>query len=254
MRKKGFTLVELLVVISIIALLMSILVPSLARAREQAKRVICTTNLRQIGLANSLYAHDSDDWYVPYYTKSLTIWFQNPLYVRIMAISKRTDDVDTAAAVMLTLPEDYKCPTDRRNQDDALWDDGVSRIDVSYGYNITNLLEGNMWKVGQHYGHKILQIHRPSMKIAFMDSTDYGVYSKYPWFLADYTKYWDKWGDVSGPPNNWHTPAYRHNEGANIVFFDGHTEYLKKEEIFKKEQSVIDALNKNSPMWEPLWR
>ena len=241
---KAFTLIELLVVISIIAMLMSILVPSLGKARERAKKVICTNNVRQIGLANALYAQYSDNWYVPYYNKSLIIWFQNPLYVKIMGIDKRTDDADTGA--MLTLPEDYKCPSDTRKQDDGLWDDGGSRINVSYGYNITNLLEGNMWKIGQNYGHKMSQIHKPFIKIAFMDSTDYGVYSKYPWFLADYTRYWDKWGDVVGPPNNWHTPAYRHNEGANIVFFDGHSEYLKKEEIFQKQKSVFPRYQVNN--------
>lgn len=61
--KNAFTLVELLIVISIIALLLSILVPSLARARSQAKRVICQTRLKQWGYAFEIYAQQNNNFY-----------------------------------------------------------------------------------------------------------------------------------------------------------------------------------------------
>jgi prepilin-type N-terminal cleavage/methylation domain-containing protein len=65
MRRKGFTLIELLVVIAIIALLMSILMPALARVRELAQRVVCGTNLSGICKAMLVYANDDESGRLP---------------------------------------------------------------------------------------------------------------------------------------------------------------------------------------------
>jgi prepilin-type N-terminal cleavage/methylation domain-containing protein/prepilin-type processing-associated H-X9-DG protein len=68
MKRKGFTLIELLVVIAIIAILAAILFPVFARARENARRASCQSNLKQIGLAIMQYTQDYDEKYPSAYS------------------------------------------------------------------------------------------------------------------------------------------------------------------------------------------
>ena len=63
---KGFTLIELLVVIAVLALLLSIIMPSLAKAKELARRTVCLSHLGQLGLICQTYAQDHNDWFPDY--------------------------------------------------------------------------------------------------------------------------------------------------------------------------------------------
>lgn len=92
--KRFFTLIELLVVIAIIAILASMLLPALGKARQAAQKITCTNLMMQIGKGFIMYNEDSNDW-LPVYLGSSTIWHQKPLWPYIFG---RDYDSDICAS------------------------------------------------------------------------------------------------------------------------------------------------------------
>ena len=257
-KTDGFTLVELLVVISIIAILMAILMPALGKAREQARRIVCANNLKTLALGDQMYADDSDNYHVPILnglSPNSPLWFENPMFVKIVNMKGRKNTEAAKGYTADTLPKDFKCPSDKRTIGNGLLKVANVVQGVSYGMNSVGLrsMACDGWCYyttagpGRAHTLKTTQVLRPSEKFFFMDAE---------WFAVDYTGanyllFWDIQGDKMDD-RQWDVPAYRHSEGANVAFYDDHINYMTKQQIFKVNEDSIEQFNLNKPAWVPI--
>ncbi len=134
-RHVGFTLIELLVVIAIIAILASILFPVFARARAQARKTVCLSNMKQIGLGIMMYSQDYDELYVPaqWHAEANTGWGCATTFFGYGRVGGLIQPYVKNKGI-------FECPEDT-------WVSLTSGI--SMGYN------GPPWGRGESYGHHV---------------------------------------------------------------------------------------------------
>jgi prepilin-type N-terminal cleavage/methylation domain-containing protein len=114
-RPRAFTLIELLVVIAIIALLISILLPALGRAREASRATMCLTHMSQIGAGYSLYANDNKDQIWEAGTNNpYRFWYAQPANPRFPASPSNPVEIGPGFQSLSNVDRVWECPTNRR--------------------------------------------------------------------------------------------------------------------------------------------
>ena len=202
-RRNGFTLIELLVVIAIIAILASILFPVFARARENARRTSCASNLKQIGLGVLQYTQDYDERF--------------PLaWNSYSDATVRPRGWADAIEPYLKSEQIFKCPS----ASGAVSSDPSQTGYASYSYNmmLTNDANGTL-----NSGKSLAVLTQPTLTVLNMDDS---VTSARSW----------EWGckigaacttATGGPALAKTGAAGRHLDGSNFSFCDGHVKWYK---------------------------
>lgn len=216
---RGFTLIELLIVIAIIAILAAILFPVFARARENARRASCQSNVKQLGLALIQYTQDYDER-LPIHNSGTATW---------------TDELEPYfKSVQILL-----CPSAKST-------DGFTSV----GGIKSNYVANNLYSNGQNCNLGCLMDSSPGpTNLVTIEDTAGTVFSAdggEPWptgigqFVSSYNA-----GSFSLTLDKTASPPVlkdaqpqsqisgRHFDGANVGFFDGHVKWLKLETLMK---------------------
>ena len=214
-QRKAFTLIELLVVIAIIAILAAILFPVFGRARENARRSSCSSNLKQIGLGLMQYLQDYDDYYP---------WQLGD------NIDNFGDAANTAnASTWLTKVQPYvksmqlfRCPS----ATDSTTSPPTTISDTSY------LVNGMVSAVSASGAVHEAQLLKPSDTI-WAHEFDNRVRR------VLIRPFWNGTAWTSWQNNN--TFNNLHFEGANLLFVDGHVKWKKRNNICRRDFGLLGS-------------
>jgi prepilin-type N-terminal cleavage/methylation domain-containing protein/prepilin-type processing-associated H-X9-DG protein len=235
--RRGFTLVELLVVIGIVPLLVAILLPALSNARASSRQLKCLSNIRMIGIADQLYQADYRGLHVPGYwgwSPASGGWPPNPPPPVPASGPRRywfhAEPFAGALSVVKTgsgrFPQAIVCPDAPLSEARA---NAVGyTIHNSYAMNYSQF-PGMAERLAPAYVNawKSNEVRAPAEKIQFVDAVSEGVNVSKGNANNSTLRYFNPYyGERHEPPDKGSTVLYRHRRGANVLFYDGHAAWM----------------------------
>ncbi|MGE0478988.1 MAG: DUF1559 domain-containing protein [Phycisphaerae bacterium] len=255
-RARGFTLIELLVVVAIIALLMSLLLPTMERARESARRTRCLSNLRQMGFALHMYAAEYSGRLMPlaYFDQAdVTYWWGRD----------SADGVDASRGFLQPyLPTELRergvldCPTQPPGSYDALQGQSGG-LTSTYGYNgyflSPSQTPGWAWRIGHRPWQRTDTLRFPQQVFAFGDTLiDFGGQRRNCALLDPPLLFGGRFWTVNSNP----TTVFRHARRTCMLMVDGHAEALTRHggQLTAPQYGIGSVGTTNDPHYVPDWR
>ena len=224
-KHTGFTLVELLVVIAVIALLLSILMPSLKKAREQARTLVCSSDQKQFGVGMQMYVNTYDLYppllfYPAQYPpkEGLFLCVTGAYYVTWESMLIFSGLIPEALSdyqgTIKKSPNIWRCPSEQHPYKNGVW----RPAPPFRHYGINGYLSAIDPARDYRKGHKESKIHNPSGTILF---SEVDADQPYGWFWP---------GVVVNPKSYQKNTIFRHNNRTVVAFFDGHVGRIRSDD------------------------